>query len=152
MSASVEDGWLQVRVKDTGIGIAEAQQERIFEAFEQADASVEREYGGTGLGLAVTRQLVELHGGTIGAWSRPWAPARPFFFSLPLAAGAPADGVPVRTAPAGESAAFQDPVEHQLMVPKEDGPSPSLLDDLESPAAAAALPSAEVPPGSPCRS
>ncbi|MCP3963928.1 MAG: hypothetical protein GY719_39330, partial [bacterium] len=49
------------------IGIAAEKQERIFDAFEQADASIEREYGGTGLGLAVTRQLVELH----AAWRPP---------------------------------------------------------------------------------
>ncbi len=52
-----------VSVRDTGIGIPQAQQERIFQAFAQADASIEREFGGTGLGLAVTRQLIDLHGG-----------------------------------------------------------------------------------------
>ena len=54
-----------VRVVDTGIGIAKEAQERIFVAFEQADGGTARKHGGTGLGLTVTRQLVELHGGTI---------------------------------------------------------------------------------------
>ena len=53
---------LQITVSDTGIGIAEDKLERIFKSFEQADGSTAREYGGTGLGLAVTKKLVGLHG------------------------------------------------------------------------------------------
>ena len=52
-------------VADTGIGIPQDKQERIFDAFEQGDASTERTHGGTGLGLSVAKQLVELHGGRI---------------------------------------------------------------------------------------
>ncbi len=54
-----------VRVVDTGIGIAKEAQERIFVAFEQAEGGTARKHGGTGLGLTVTKQLVELHGGTV---------------------------------------------------------------------------------------
>ena len=59
--------FIVVKVIDTGIGIPGVDQQRIFESFEQADGSTAREYGGTGLGLSVTKQLVELaigHGQT----------------------------------------------------------------------------------------
>ena len=85
VSASVTEGKLRVRVADTGIGIPEADRERIFEAFEQAEASLHREHGGTGLGLAVTRQLVELHGGAIHLESTP-GEGSVFSFTLPIAA------------------------------------------------------------------
>ena len=84
VAAEAVDERLVVRVVDTGIGMRPEQQKHIFDAFEQADASVEREYGGTGLGLAVTRQLVELHGGEIWVESRP-GEGSTFSFSLPLA-------------------------------------------------------------------
>jgi signal transduction histidine kinase/class 3 adenylate cyclase/ligand-binding sensor domain-containing protein/ActR/RegA family two-component response regulator len=63
ISAEEEDSLLRITVSDTGIGIPEDKLESIFIAFEQADGSVARDYGGTGLGLSVTKQLVELHGG-----------------------------------------------------------------------------------------
>jgi signal transduction histidine kinase len=60
---------LRIAVADTGIGIKPEDQARIFDAFEQVGASYAREQGGTGLGLALTRKLVELHGGTISVAS-----------------------------------------------------------------------------------
>ena len=60
---------LRIVVTDTGIGIKAEDQFRVFDAFEQVDSSYAREHGGTGLGLALTRKLVELHGGTIGVES-----------------------------------------------------------------------------------
>ncbi|MDG2199341.1 MAG: ATP-binding protein [SAR324 cluster bacterium] len=65
LSAIVQNGWIELAVADTGIGIPQDKQERIFDAFEQGDASTERTHGGTGLGLSVAKQLIELHGGRI---------------------------------------------------------------------------------------
>jgi two-component system sensor histidine kinase ChiS len=74
---------LQITISDTGIGIAEDKLERIFKSFEQADGSTAREYGGTGLGLAVTKKLVELHGGEIQVSSKVGIGSQ-FTFSLPI--------------------------------------------------------------------
>ena len=75
---------LIITVSDTGMGIPKDKRDRIFESFEQAEGSTAREYGGVGLGLAVTKKLVELHGGTIWVESTVGAGSQ-FHFTLPIA-------------------------------------------------------------------
>ncbi len=83
ISAYLAGNKMEISVTDSGIGIPLEKQKNIFDSFSQAEDSISREYGGTGLGLAVTKQLVELHGGEIWIKSTPGFGSA-FFFTLPL--------------------------------------------------------------------
>jgi sensor histidine kinase YesM len=82
--SAVQDGeWARICVEDTGIGIAPEQLENILDAFQLVDDTLQRKYEGAGLGLYITRQLVELHGGTIWINSEPGKGSQAYF-TIPL--------------------------------------------------------------------
>jgi len=87
---------LTISVKDTGIGIPADKQDIIFKEFEQGDGSIARSFAGTGLGLSVSKRLVELHGGKMWLESEVGRGST-FFFSLPLAAAEAATSIPETT-------------------------------------------------------
>jgi PAS domain S-box-containing protein len=105
VTASHATGWTFVRVEDTGIGIAPEQMDRIWGAFEQGDASRTRKFGGSGLGLTISRHLARLMGGDITVKSQPGLGSS---FVLWLPAADPRDvRESVRTTPSEPSSAVE---------------------------------------------
>ena len=74
---------LRIEVEDTGIGVAPEQLGRLFESFQQADSSITRRYGGSGLGLSICQRFIHLMGGEIGVNSAPHGGSR-FWFTVDL--------------------------------------------------------------------
>jgi protein-histidine pros-kinase len=83
-------GWLTIRVIDTGIGIKKENLSRLFTAFTQLDSGSDRHFEGTGLGLALTKQLVELQGGKISVDS-VFGAGSTFEIQLPMYGSGPRD-------------------------------------------------------------
>lgn len=86
--AAQENDYVKIIVEDTGEGIPEDKISKIWEAFEQIDTSITRKHGGTGLGLYITKQLIELHGGEIIVESELGIGSK-FIFTLPVSENLP---------------------------------------------------------------
>ncbi|WP_370476478.1 tetratricopeptide repeat protein [Tamlana flava] len=113
------DGKVAVAIADTGIGIPENKFEDIFKSFEQIDGSRIRDYGGTGLGLSVTKQLVELHGGDIEVHSKV-GEGSTFTFTLPVSDKTREDLSEIDPAGIEEKVQRTTPENSQLVSPLEN--------------------------------
>jgi len=105
-TSNPEPGRLRIEVEDSGIGIAPEALTRIFDAFEQAEAGTSRQFGGLGLGLAISRAIITLHGGTLRAESGGKGTGAKFTLELPTIAPTPAvapDAAPADPAGAGRT-------------------------------------------------
>ena len=89
LHAAHEDGHAVIRVRDNGIGLSEASREQVFQMFSQVSPALTRSEGGLGIGLSLSRGLVEMHGGTIEAHSAGLGQGAEFVVRLPALAAAP---------------------------------------------------------------
>ncbi len=92
--------WIRFKVRDSGIGIGREQLSKLFQAFQQADASISRQFGGTGLGLAISRHFCRMMGGDITVWSEPGVGSE-FTIVLPVRCGSAEPAPSVETEEAG---------------------------------------------------
>src|SRR6185369_1360250 len=97
IQARRDGAWIEIRVRDDGAGIPPAQMPKLFRMFSQAHSPIQRTHGGFGIGLALSRGLVEQHGGTIEARSEGAGCGSEFIVRLPAAA-APAQAAPMENA------------------------------------------------------
>ncbi len=122
---------LVTSVHDTGIGISEPEQARVFESFAQSDSSITRRFGGTGLGLAICKALTQKMGGTISVKSTPGAGST-FRFTVvlkrpPIAASAPVNGTTVDEAPTTPEDALDG---RRALVVEDNAINRQILDQL----------------------
>jgi PAS domain S-box-containing protein len=114
---------LRFAVRDTGVGMTASQQQQLFQPFTQGDASTSRRYGGTGLGLVISRQLVRLMGGDIGVESSPGCGSR-FHFDLRF-------GVQTDAAPAAPLR-YDDLSKHRALVVDDNDCARQLLAEMST--------------------
>jgi signal transduction histidine kinase/ActR/RegA family two-component response regulator len=120
--------WVRFDVVDTGIGMTEAQMARLFQAFTQSDASTARRFGGTGLGLTISKRLAQMLGGDVSAVSTPNIGST---FTLTIDAG-PLAGEMVTPTVAEDSALMPAPAEAPITAPapaQTSGARVLLVDD-----------------------
>ncbi|MCI0407481.1 MAG: ATP-binding protein [Acidobacteria bacterium] len=122
LSAARKEGFLEVSVEDTGIGIRPEDHERIFAAFTQVDGSYARKYQGTGLGLTLVKRFVEMHGGEISIQSAV-GKGSVFTFRIPLAPVGSRQAAGPRVPPESGKAPAKSAVgSGQLILIVEDNP------------------------------
>jgi PAS domain S-box-containing protein len=122
VSARAEGRWVEISVMDTGRGIAPRFLPYVFEPFRQQDGSYRRVHGGLGLGLAITRQLVELHGGHITAASEGEGYGATFTVQVPAAIDAEIAGPASERSPASRSATPLPQLAGLLVLVVDDAP------------------------------
>jgi len=105
VTRDVSDNQIEVKVSDTGVGIEAGAMDRIFTAFEQGGAMVTRQFGGLGLGLTISRAIVEMHGGSIAAQSGGKGQGATFSLLLPCCLTQPAQEADSDGEGAGDAAA-----------------------------------------------
>jgi signal transduction histidine kinase len=125
-------GRFLVEVTDTGVGIDREVLPRIFDAFEQGEESVTRRYGGLGLGLAITRTIVELHGGSISVCSAGREQGTTFSVHLPVGPRRVESEEPAAVDPlgTGSPAAGRAPVHLRILLVEDHSDTASALADL----------------------
>ncbi|GET40097.1 ATP-binding protein [Microseira wollei] len=107
--SNLQLNYAKITVTDTGKGISPEFLPYVFERFRQADSSTTRSYGGLGLGLAIVRHLVELHGGTVSADSPGEGQGATFTVMLPLLEETPANAGELQSSEAGENKQYSMP-------------------------------------------
>ena len=112
LSARQDGDAVEVSVRDTGIGLAADRLDGVFEMFSQVETALSRSRGGLGVGLSLTRKLIEMHGGEVVARSEGLGQGSEFVVRLPLASAAPSDGrsatsLTPATPPAGSGKALR---------------------------------------------
>jgi len=107
LAAGLKGNTVSVAITDTGVGISAATLPHIFDMFTQVGRSLEQSEGGLGIGLALAKRLVEMHGGVIEARSEGLGKGSAFIVTLPVASAVPEKAAPARGAAAGEGPKYR---------------------------------------------